>query len=325
LRAATVLVAPVALAVLLRLLVFGGSGLDRLGTLAGGPLQHAWGALQWLALLPIAIVGGNSATWLGLLLLLVLGVACTLSRRGAVAAVMPGSVVAALAMLLVPALLQAPITRLALAGETPFGSLTNARFYYLALAGFAWLCTLALPGQRRGGHAVARGIAVLACLGLAVLWGMRSHRLAHDWRQLTAASDVQLAVTEAVATTRQAARGPGPCNVVLFGAAIASPDLVHFADSVVKAQLAPGEPALQCIVWGDAPSWVALTPKPRPPAPPPRVDADPLFAPRSILQLTAYFPAAHTLTGNGLQAFAWNGRRFVAVDAGALPPQVQAH
>ena len=324
LAAAVVLVAPFALALLLRLLVFGGSGLGRLGALAGGPLEHAGGALDWLALLPVAAAGGNAgSSWPGLLLLLALGVACGWRRGDSARPAVPGALLAALALALVPALLQAPITRLALAGNEPFASLTNARFYYLALAGLAWLGALLVPVHRGGGRTAAGSVAALAVLGLALLWGARSHGLAQDWRQLTAAPGVQRAVAEAVAAARQAARGAGPCNLVLAGASAASPDLASFADSLVKAQLAPGEPALHCIVWGDAPSWVALTPAPRPAesAPPPRVAADPLFAPRPILQLTAYFPAADTTPVHGLQRFAWDGHRFVPADTAGVAPR----
>ena len=316
---AAALLAPFALALLMRLLVFGGSGLGRLGEHAGSPLQHLGGVWLWLRHLP-ALLAGEPA-WIAALALaaLVLLHGAGRGRASAWTRERSAALLAALALALLPGLLQAPITRLALAGEAPLASITNARFYYLALGGVL-LVAAVLARQRAGvGSAkappvvVARLRALLAgaiALALAAAFAWQSHALARYWRDDTAAPQRLAVNAGAVAATRATAARGLPCRVGLLDAGGASPDFPRFADSLVKAQLPPGAAALDCVVGGGQASWLVLTAQALPPGQAPVARSEgALHRPQAVLGMTAYYPDEPVRQASRA-VWRWDGVRF---------------
>lgn len=320
---------PFAAAIAMRLVVFGGSGLDRMGALAGGPLDHAHGVWLWLRHLPSVLAGRpGMAGWLAVLLLALPALAAM--HRARRVPIDGAAVLAAGVLALAPALLQAPITRLALAGDAPFASITNARFYYLAVAGTLLGFALLFPRRprapkasavatRRAGDWMTSVLAMTSIGAVIAVAGWRSHALAESWRDSTAA-DERMAINTAARDAAQAvasATPPGqPCRVVLLGGGAASEDFPGFVDTLVKAQLPAGSPALDCIVVGEQAPWVALTAHALSAelAPPSRNSADPLFNARPMLDMVVWFPAVPDELTTAV-AHRWDGIRFVRIAA----------
>ena len=277
------------------------------------------GVRGWILHLPVALATGQgpgtAAGLAGLLAAVVL--ICVAALRGTAG---QRALLAASAVLLLGAVvLQAPVAGLVLAASEPFGITTNLRFYYLPLA--ALLVALGAAGApRRGSGARADAPALLTggllLLLTAALWAPASRVLAREWRQFTAAPAL-------LATQRAAAAGViglagqlrdggagTPCVIVLERLAWV-PDLHGFADVLVKAQLAPGDPALACIVLGAHATWIALTPADAPaPAVPQRQIGGGRRGPQRSGSLWFHFPADEAPAGASAR-LRWDGEAFV--------------
>src|SRR5690606_12141068 len=236
------------------------------------------GTLAWLARWPEALAGPGAPMLAGLLLSAA-GVALFLvalarpRRRAAAPGPRPGALLLAAPVLAcAAAAVQAPVARLALANEAAFAITTNLRFYYLALAALAVTLGLAITMLRAGAgdagaaatpSARAGGRRIVAALGWATAalavawWGPRSLQLAEAWRGDTA-NAARLATVRAAARAVAALEVRPGCVVVLRGAE-SNPDFAGFSDTLVKAQLPKQAAAIDCLVYGSTPPWVALT------------------------------------------------------------------
>jgi hypothetical protein len=170
----------------LRWWTFGGSGLDKVAGEPLQPLQLVFGIGYWLWRLPETLLRMPPlamTTLLGgaILLLLILGNARQCQRalghrhtsRGLNACLLS---FAGVALLLLPALPQAPVAALVLGGGEPLAIAVNHRFYYLALIGLG-LC-LAPILDRLAEIGWRRSLVVATAL-LAIAW------LVGDWRHAT--------------------------------------------------------------------------------------------------------------------------------------------
>lgn len=164
----------------------------------------------------------------------------------------PGVAVLVLAMIVLPACVQWPVTQLVLPHPEALTNPANLRFYYFALTGVAALLALLLaaPSPRH-----RRVVALVTLLGMAAGWPEAWER-SRAWAALA-----QQTVRVADAARKKAIElaSPPPCVIRLLGSEGSAPDLRGFLDPATKAGIAPDHPLLDCIVVGEQAPWYALT------------------------------------------------------------------
>ena len=248
----------------LRWWIFGGSGLDKVAGDPLRPLQLVCGIGYWLWRLPEALLRMPPlamTTLLGgsVLLILILCNARQFRRalqhrhaaHGLNACLLP---MAGVALLLLPALPQAPISALVLGGGDPLAFAVNHRFYYLALIGLG-LCLA--PILNRLAEIGWHRSLVVATAVLAIAW------LVGDWGHATqlrhsSASPGRMQLVGAIADAARARTTKPGCLIYLDSLPSGNSDVHAFIDLVAKSQLDPESAAMSCIVLGNAPATFAL-------------------------------------------------------------------
>lgn len=248
----------------LRWWTFGGSGLDKVAGEPLQPLQLVFGIGYWLWRLPETLLRMPPlamTTLLGgaILLLLILCSARQCQRalahrhtsRGLNACLLS---FAGVALLLLPALPQAPIAALVLGGGEPLAFAVNHRFYYLALIGLG-LC-LAPVLDRLAEIGWRRSLVVATAL-LAIAW------LVGDWRHAThlrqsSANPGRMQLVEAIADAARAHATKPACLIYLDDLPPGNSDVQAYIDLVAKSQLDRESEAMSCIVLGNTRSTFAL-------------------------------------------------------------------
>jgi hypothetical protein len=164
-------------------------------------------------------------------------------------------VIAGLCLLLLPAVLQAPVAMLNAAplraGFSAIEAAMQSRLYYLGLAGAALLLGAWLASLRGVAHALACASVALA-LGV---FGVASHSAAEAFAQRSVAiSGIARAAVDAV----DAAAPALPCRFLFLGVEQA-PEWGGFVsmDSIVKA-LAQRKDVAHCWIHADAPTYFHL-------------------------------------------------------------------
>jgi hypothetical protein len=237
---ATALLTPVTMALAMRLLAVS----EFAGMLeAESALTIATrGILAWFGLLPQSLGGFHQPAWRGLLVtsLLLLPVALALWTRKRALASAP-LVVVGIVLLLVPALVQWPVTGVVLHMAGAVQVTVNQRFFALAVIGATLLSVGCLTLLRH------RALPALA-LALAAAFGTQA-----AWRQTQAWSDAtgaqgraaEQAVDRVLAMMGETP--PSPCVLMLRGEALPA----GFADAALKARAPRGAPVLDCMVFVD--------------------------------------------------------------------------
>lgn len=219
----------------------------------------AWrGSLAWWQRAPAALIGFTDTGVLPSAIgLLAIAIALTGSIRAGLGstpkAVNTRLVVTGLGFLLLPALVQWPITYLVLVDDRSTAFAENLRFYYFAGAGFALLVSTAYAtGPSQVLRASTWLVVVLACA--AGFW--LSHRLAMDWRQRwRASSEAALRLGTALA----ARDFPPGCRIGL-AAADAAPIFRQHADTIVKAVAATTASVQNCVIFAGTNPALSLLP-----------------------------------------------------------------
>lgn len=322
LAAGVALTLPFAAFLLARRAVLGSWGGPVLDT---EPLQaFAGGSWAWLLQWPL-VLSGTAARWSSgmswpLLLCAAMGAVllCGLWRAHPRCRI---QILMCLTLAGATAVVQAPVTHMALVGEAPFVVVTNLRFYYLAMAAVFVALALAANTLLIGGQAPGRHwnlLGALLPLVLLVPWIGHSWAIAHSWKADTANAARLATVHGAAAVLRSLTRAPTPdCVILLLGAAPHNPDFAGFSDTLSKAQLAPGNPAFDCVVMAEAPPWVALTRVESIGAHPAlrhRPIGEGRSGPQRVGPLAFHFPAALEPADERMLAprtFRWDGERFV--------------
>ncbi len=167
-------------------------------------------------------------------------------------------VVCGLCLLLLPALLQAPIAMLnAVPLRADFSVIEAAmqsRLYYLGIAGAALLLGALLSSLRGDARGIASVVSVLAL----IVFGSASHSAARQFAQRSVQiSDIARAAVSAVDAVP---RADGPCRIFFLGVEQA-PEWGGFVsmDSIVKALAERGDVA-RCWIHADAPTYFHLQP-----------------------------------------------------------------
>jgi len=167
-------------------------------------------------------------------------------------------VVCGLCLLLLPALLQAPVAMLnaaSLRGEfSAIEAAMQSRLYYLGIAGAALLLGAMLMSLR----GVARGIACAGALVALVTFGSASHSAARDFASRSVQiSDIARAAVNAVDALP---RVDGVCRIFFLGVERA-PEWGGFVsmDSIVKA-LSERDDVRGCWIHADTPTYFQFQP-----------------------------------------------------------------
>lgn len=202
----------------------------------------ARGVLAWFGLLPQALGGFHQSGWRGLVVvvLLALPVVLAASKRARETIRSP-LVVVGLVLLLVPALVQWPVTGVVLHLADAAKVTVNQRFFALSAAGAALLAVggLALLRERK--------VPILA-LVLVVALGVHA-----SWRQTQAwseATGVQGRAAEQAIDRLLTLLGdtpPSPCVLMLRTQALPA----GFADAAIKARAPRHSALLDCTVFVD--------------------------------------------------------------------------
>lgn len=232
--------------------------------LMGDTLPNALvgGVSKWLRMLPdFYVFYTNFARFnVGVYALLIAAI-LVLAGLGLRALARPGvvnwsAVALGLAIALLPAIVQAPVTHTALTftpdGSFSFSALANSRYYYLSLAGFALVAqqllsaacvTFTDAGVRR---AVTRLVyCVLAAL--VMMYAILSYSLCIDWSKLTNSSDrrvieqVNLAVAQLQLPRRD-------CKLYILNSYPASTYFREYSDSMIKAFAPTDSQVIHCLV-----------------------------------------------------------------------------
>ncbi|HET6545753.1 MAG TPA: hypothetical protein VFG55_03285 [Rhodanobacteraceae bacterium] len=171
-------------------------------------------------------------------------------------------VLAALALILVPGLVQAPVTRVSAIVLGPVDSAWPAafaaRFYYLSLCGLGLLlAAVAMLGWQSHRRFIARLVAVAATIAILLPLGLVAHRLAEQFR-----TGSQPAKAVAEAAVAAIARAPLPrtgCQVYLLDVddSVAW-FFVPFADSIVKAVTPDLAGVRDCLIQGEGTPWFQM-------------------------------------------------------------------
>lgn len=220
--------------------------------------QFVTGVGLWLQYLPTALAL-ETPRWLGWMVLVALvGTGLAALRRGRTDSRARRALVG-LALLLLPPLLQWPITHFTLALPDALSISISLRFYFLSLCGATLLLSIPLEAWATALGRVpvpARAIAaVAAAAAMALPLSHQARERSREWTANTANPEA-LQMEAALVRRFSAEAGGAGCKLGFFGAA--SINLPGFADHVVKAHLPRGHIALDSLVITDPMPWSAI-------------------------------------------------------------------
>jgi hypothetical protein len=229
------------------------------------------GSLMWLKHFPGYLFHWTSLQPAGirraliLLIAIVAAIAIALAagarnerRRYSVDALLIGA-----SLLLLPAVLQAPISVLnaaRISDTSPAEFAMQSRLYYLSFCGLAILCAILVDAAFRTASRQGRQVLSAAALCLVVALALASHRMAREYASETAQPKKMVeALIEAVDRLDLPAHD---CNVVVRG--IVRPyawDIYASADSILIGLSIRGGTALDCIFDADYPTFYHIIDK----------------------------------------------------------------
>jgi hypothetical protein len=154
-------------------------------------------------------------------------------------------------VLLLPSLVQWPVTQLVLVAPDALANPANLRFYYLAFVAVAVFIGVGLA-RINATLALAAGILV-AVSAVPVARGQ-----ARDWAAMTAENDRPVAAALNALAAEPVING---LCVVQFSGLDAWADHTHFFDSAIKARLAPDSPWLRCLYLTREVPWYSVQPR----------------------------------------------------------------
>lgn len=222
--------------------------------------QFVAGVGLWLHYLPTALAL-DAPRWLGwMVLVALLGTGLAALRHGRMDPRARRALLG-LALLLLPPLLQWPITHFTLAMPDALSISVSLRFYFLALLGATLLLSIPLDAlAQRPAHApvpprVMAVVAAAVVLSLSLPLLHQARKRSHSWTANTANPE-SLRMEAALVRRFEASAGGAGCKLAFFGAN--SINLPGFADHVVKAHLPRGHLAVDSLVITDPMPWSAI-------------------------------------------------------------------
>lgn len=221
--------------------------------------QFATGVTLWLRHLPAALALDHPPWLGGIVLAGLIGVALAALRGGRRDATARRAWTG-LGLLLLPPLLQWPITHFTLVPPDALAISVSLRFYFVSLCGAALLLSIALdawPMSAAGrSRFPARAAATLVAATLLVLpLADHARQRSGTWTADTANPLTRRMEAALVSRFRASAGGAG-CKLAFLGAA--GLNLPGFADHIAKAHLPRGHIALDSLVLTDPMPWSAI-------------------------------------------------------------------
>jgi hypothetical protein len=217
------------------------------------------GVAHWLRHLPAALALDQSPWLGGIVLAAVVGSGLAGLRGGRQDGAARRAWIG-LGLLLLPPLLQWPITHFTLAPADALAVSVSLRFYFVSLCGAALLLSIALDGwpapDADHGRFRARGATVLivaALIASPLVGDARQRSLA--WTADTANPQTRRMEAALVSRFRASAGGAG-CKLAFIGAT--GINLPGFADHIAKAHLPRGHIAFDSLVLTDPMPWSAI-------------------------------------------------------------------
>lgn len=204
----------------------------------------ATGGAAWWANLPRVVAGVHGAVPVALVVSVLALVLATAGWRARAPTLRPVAAVGAL-LLLLPALVQSPITALVLGDPSAPMALVNLRFYAIATLGFAVLAGCAWP---QSGTA-PRVAAVAVLLGVLGAWAATSHRNAEQWAAETRTMRFDAPAVAASLVSR-APPPSAPCLVDVRGVPL-PPGVRPYFDAMLRPHWPDGEPLARCVFAAD--------------------------------------------------------------------------
>lgn len=190
----------------------------------------------------IAVAGATSAI-----------VAIVAAWRARAKALRPVAVAAAL-FLLLPALVQSPITSIVLGDPASPMPLVNLRFFAIGTLGVALLAACAWPA--RGAWRLAAGVLLA---GAVAMMATASHRNAGQWSAETQGMHIDAARIAAV-VARAVPAPAGACLVDVRGVGLV-PGARPYLDAMLRRHVAKDDPLARCVFAADgALPYVAFLP-----------------------------------------------------------------
>lgn len=250
---------PFLLALLARWWIFGSSGLDRTETGVGLVESLMEGVLLWLDLLPTVVFDTSLPRLLSLFVMLIAGAILSIAfwrqlRTADEHHTRQRALIAGASLLLMPALLQAPITSYMLSLPSPLSNTTNLRFYYMALAGLT-ICLGQIPMPRLGPIRITIGAGLLLA---SITWAVAGWSAASHWQEMTAKPE-RLKVIKAVGQSLAAQPYEPGCVLYIENLPDSVGDLHAFLDPIAKSQQRTSAASLDCLVLSEKPSAMSIT------------------------------------------------------------------
>lgn len=184
-----------------------------------------------------------------------------------------GIVALGLAIMLLPAILQAPVTYVQLTqqpdGEFSIFAVTASRFYYLSFAGFVLLANqllhnaFSISPQRYGIQSPEPRVrnpvfgirTIYGVLGILVSFNaILSYSICNKWSKLTNGSDRQVIEQASLALTK-VKLPEHDCKLYFLNTNPPSWYFREFADSIIKALAPPNSQIIHCLVVSEKAPW----------------------------------------------------------------------
>jgi hypothetical protein len=154
-------------------------------------------------------------------------------------------------LLVVPAILQWPVTQLVLGSTAALAFTANLRFYYVAVGGLALLWSAGYAGLQA---TRSRWLLLAATLALAVQWFATANVVATAWANDTRAfSPRYLALSRDLGTISF----PAGCRIELHAPDF-PPDFAHFADVIIKGGAPRGASVMGCVIFAGGAPYMSI-------------------------------------------------------------------
>lgn len=212
------------------------------------------GTIAWWQRLPAAVAGFHAVSGTVIALIAIVAILALAAIALGIVARRPGVSILAVSgalLVVVPSVIQWPVTSLVLPHDEALAFVVNLRFYHLAMAGLALLLSAAMLGLHSPPFRVVFAALLLPlCVGGVVLTRSTAHAWATVWAPPVAAY-------QSLASALDTRTYPSACRIRLDVRALPSPAVAHI-DTIVKAGVPRHSSILHCSVTAAVPSHVTL-------------------------------------------------------------------
>ncbi|MGC2457318.1 MAG: hypothetical protein WA435_04945 [Gallionellaceae bacterium] len=234
----------------------------------------AGGVWNWLRLLPNYYsfnadwAHWNIGAWTLIVVTLVVLIGLTLHALFKPGAVSWSMIALGLTIMLAPAILQAPVSFSNLSynpsGSFDFTNMVDSRFYYLSFAGFLLAAQQPLSVACKifaSSNANANALATYAIYILlavqSIFFGILSYSLGNGWSKLSNGQPRHVAEQTSLAVEQLSLPQSG-CKLYILDIPSDALYFREYSDSVIKALVSQGSPAIHCLVLTEKAPWYQI-------------------------------------------------------------------